>query len=91
MASTTEEHTVPKSRTETQVRTGTPCANEQERFRAFPRIWARAPLKSWPYGASALGSYWAGNSSRGKRAAPTIQIVHGPVSVRGDVCQSCGC
>ena len=67
MVSSTEEHTVPKSRNETPVRTGPPARTTKSAFEYF-REYGREHPKSWPSGASALGSYSAGNSSRGKRA-----------------------
>ena len=48
MASSTEEHTVPESRNETQVRDGSLRANDQERLGAFSGISARAPRSRGP-------------------------------------------
>ena len=56
MASSTEECAVLESRNEPHAWDGSPRANDQERLGAFSGIWARSPLKSWPYGASALAS-----------------------------------
>ena len=57
MASSTEEHTVPESRNETQVRTDPRVRNDQERLRSIFRNMGASAPESWPSGASALASY----------------------------------
>ena len=56
MTSSTEEHTVPELRSETQVRTGPPRKQPRAPWSIFRNMGASAP-ESWPYGASALASY----------------------------------
>ena len=56
MASSTEEHTVPESRNETQVRTEPLAPTTKSALEHFQEYGRERP-ESWPYGASALVSY----------------------------------
>ena len=56
MASSTEEHTVPESRNETQARTAPREPTTKSAWSIFRNMGASAP-ESWPSGASALVSY----------------------------------
>ena len=56
MASSTEEHTVPESRNETQVRTVPREPTTKSALEHFQEYRRERP-ESWPYGASASASY----------------------------------
>ena len=56
MVMSTEEHILPESRNETQVRTGPVAQTTKSAFEHFQEYGRSAP-GSWPFGASALASY----------------------------------